>query len=182
MSKQQDMGVNIKARGFVKIVERLTATGEIIGTYGGEDEEIELGEENIVLDQGKTIIIQGFTTPAGAGEYVETIKIGTDVGTTGTVMEPDDPTGNMTELDQTVIYTIPTGNFSVSYPTATSVQFIASIDGATVMAGFPTQPNIIYTSAALYTDAGTAITYKRFPARTISPLISVDITWTLTLN
>lgn len=141
----------------------------------------ELDEKNIVLTQGKSLILQAFGQPGNSAFVVKTIKIGNDTGT-GTILLPTPPTAGMTEADQSVVYTTPDEEFFVTFPTPTSVRFLATINGANVMAEYPSLPNVIYTSASIYTISDQSITYKRFPARTISELISVDITWTITLT
>lgn len=141
----------------------------------------ELDEKNIVLTQGKSLILRAFGEPGHSDYVVKTIKIGNDVGS-GTILAPTPPTANLTEDDQDVVYTTPDEEFFVTFPTATSVRYLATINGANVMAEYPALPNIVYTSASIYTISDQSITYKRFPARTISELISVDITWTITLT
>jgi hypothetical protein len=109
---------------------------------------------------------------------VKTIRLGGDVGS-GTPIEPEQPVSTLTEDSQTVIYTTPDTSMNITYPSLTKVTYNAIIDGASVMALFPAVPNIVYTSAAIITHGGLAIAYKRFPARTISSIISVDVSWTL---
>lgn len=148
-------------------------TGKVVGEYD---------ECNIVFKQGKRFILQAFAQAINSQKTVRTIKIGNDVGAGGTVLSPTPPTANETEAIQTVVYETPVQEFFVSFPNDSSVRFLATINGANVMTGFPTQPNVIYTSASIYTLENKSVTYKRFPARTISSLISVDISWTITLT
>lgn len=173
-------------RGDVHITEREILTDEkgsilydengrpLLGKIVGEFEE-----KNIILDQGRRLFLR-----AASGDInstVKTIKIGKDVGT-GTLLNPQQPVGSLTETAQDVVYTTPEAEFFVTYPTTNSVRYLATINGANVMTGYPTLPNVVYTSASIYTLGGKSITYKRFPARTISSLISVDISWTITLT
>lgn len=140
----------------------------------------EFTEDNLVVSVG----IQGLLQMLGSGgvaKTIDTIKIGQDVGD-GNILEPQDPTLDLTASDQDVLYTIPSGEFFVTYPESNQVRFFGTINGATVMNDFPLQPNVIYTSAALYTLDGEVFSYKRFPARTISNLISIDVSWTITIN
>lgn len=137
-------------------------------------------EKNIVLTQGKGFILRAFADDANSVNTVKTIKIGSDVGT-GTILLPEEPTAALTEADFDEVYETPAPEFFISYPSATSVRFLATINGANVMASYPTQPNVIYTSASIFTNEDKSVTYKRFPARTISALISVDISWTISI-
>lgn len=189
MSKENQMLVSetIGIRGDIDIIERVILTdsegdillnedgspvlGEVVGTYE---------EKNIVLTQGKGIILRAWADALNASSTVKTIKIGSDVGT-GTILAPQEPTADLTEAAQTVVYETPDAEFFVSYPTSNSVRFLATINGANVMSNYPTLPNVIYTSASITTQDDKSVTYKRFPARTISALISVDISWTITL-
>lgn len=162
--------MNIK--GVLKIVTKSNETGEILDTF--ED-------NNVVLTVGKEQILKAMTVLDTNVHRVKTLKIGNDVGATGTVLDPDDATADLTEAAQNPLYEVPNSAFFVTYPSANSVRFNASLNGVDVMSNYPTLPNIIYTSAVLYTFGGTGVAYRRFPARTISSLISVDITWTLTI-
>lgn len=166
----QDLHTNIEVRGHLSMVFRNTKTGEIVDIFD---------EPQIVLTQGKGEIIKAMTVRDTNSHSINTIVIGDDVGT-GTIMVPQAPTTNLTEANQNELYTIPTEEFFIEYPTETSVRFSATINGAAVMALYPSQPNIVYTSATLRNLNGKAICYKRFSGRTISSLISVDVTWTLT--
>ena len=135
-------------------------------------------DNNIVLTSGKSHILKALSVKDTNMYTVKTIRLGSDVGS-GTLIEPEQPVSTLTEDSQTVIYTTPDTSMNITYPSLTKVTYNAIIDGASVMALFPEVPNIVYTSAAIITHGGLAIAYKRFPARTISSIISVDVSWTL---
>lgn len=160
-------------KGILSIKHRDNLTGEIV------DESYE--ELNVVLDQGRTIMLRAFSTSDNTLDTVKTIKIGDDVGA-GDIFEPTPASPSLTEADQNVVYEVPVEEFFVEFPTSGSVRYLATINGADVMSLNPGVANIIYTSAAIYTQGGNAVTFKRFPARTISSLISVEISWTLILT
>lgn len=157
--------------GTYKEIVRDNKTGEVLDVFE---------QKNVVLNQGIQSMWQAMSTTDSNTLVIETIKLGNDVGT-GTVTTPEQPTASYTETDQSVIYEIPFGDVIVSYPNASSVQFFANVNGSLVMNNYPTEPNVVYTSAALYNNAGQAFSYKRFTGRTISADISVDISWTLDL-
>lgn len=146
-------------------------TGVILG---------EFEEKNVVLTQGIRLILEAFARSTNSQSCAKTIKIGNDTGS-GSLLNPQPAVATLTEANQSVLYETPVEEFFVSYPTQNSVRFLATINGPNVMANYPTLPNIVYTSASLYTMSDKSVTYKRFPARTISSLISVDISWTITL-
>lgn len=170
MSKLKD---NMSVVGDFKMTLRNTLTGEVVDTFE---------EKNIVVDQGKDFLLRAFTVKDTNDFVVNTIKIGSDVGVGGTVLVPTLPTETTTEANQTVLYTIPTDEFFITYPAPKQVNFFATINGAAVMALYPTQPNVVYTSAGLYLLNDKVFAYKRFAGRTISNILSIDISWTITIN
>lgn len=161
----------LKIVGAVCITERDIVTGEILGYY--ED-------PNVILGTGKASILRAMSIVDTNVHRVRTIKIGNDVGT-GTILAPQDPTSELLASDQSVLYEVDPVNVNTTYPNQNSVRYSATLNGADVMAAYPALPNIVYTSVVLYTYDNTGVAYKRFPGRTISPLISIDISWTITI-
>lgn len=135
-------------------------------------------ENNIVVNLGKEYLLKAMNTPNTTDYIFKTIKIGNDVGT-GTLLVPEQPTVDYTKDNQDVVYEINPANIVISYPEPKKVNYFTTINGATVMQNYPLVPNIVYTSATIVNGIDGVIAYKRFPARTISALISVDISWTL---
>lgn len=172
MNKKQNNKSTFGIRGVYREVVRDIETGEVIDIY--ED-------DNLVLDGALNYLIRAIGQSGFAASPVSELKLGDDVGT-GTLVQPDDPTGDLTGLDQSVVYSIPSGEFFTEYPQTNQVRFFATVNGATVMANYPNEPNVVYTSAVLYQTNGDAFSYKRFSGRTISNLISIDISWTITLT
>jgi len=168
-------------RGDVEIKEYELAVDENGNTYRTGKLVGEYTEKNVILNQGTRLILESFAEQSKVDSAAKTIKIGNDTGA-GTILNPAPATTNMTEANQNVLYETPVEEFFVSYPTQDSVKFLATINGPAVMSMYPSLPNVIYTSASLYTHSGKSVTYKRFSARTISSLISVDITWTISLT
>jgi hypothetical protein len=162
---------SIKLSGDIQIITKDKETGEIVETFE---------EKNLVVSVGLDQILKSITTKDTNAFVIETISIGDDVGS-GTVMNPEQPSTSYTKNNQSVVYSAPNDLFTISRPTETSVQLYATFDGERVMESYPDSPNIIYTSATIRTVGDEVISYKRFPARTISRLISVDIIWTLNL-
>lgn len=157
--------------GQLSIITKDLKTGEVIDRFD---------EPNVYLEQGKTQILRAFVD--GEDFRIDTINIGSDIGN-GTIMEPEDANKYMSEANQNVVYEVPPETeFYVFYPEYNKVRFTAAISGPNVMAQYPTQPNVVYTSATIRTKDGKAIAYRRFPPRTISELVSVDIIWTITIN
>jgi hypothetical protein len=159
-------------RGDVTIVERCIKTGKVLDT---------VEYKNVVLTQGKGEILRAFSVPLLDTNKVKTIVVGNDVGS-GDLMNPEDPDASYTEANMETVYTVPEEEFFIDFPTDNSVRYRATLNGPAVMILYPNLPNVVYTSASIFTNANKAVTYKRFPARTISALISVEITWTLTIT
>jgi hypothetical protein len=162
------MGSQLSIIGIVKIVER-DLNGNILSEYT---------DNNIVTTLGKQTILKALTTKNSNAFTINTITYGDDYGT-GTVLAPQPPTVDYVTATQTVKYTTAFSNISIVYPNSTSVKFVATVNGANVMALYPSLPNIILTSATLRDENNTTVAVKRFPARTISALTSMDIEWTL---
>ena len=135
-------------------------------------------ENNVVTTEGKTTILRCLTTPNTIDKVIKNIKMGSDVGT-GTLLNPQAATASYTNADQTFVYDIPVEDVSFSYPTPTKMSILGNIDGAKVSLLYPTAPNVLMTSATIRTNDGSIIAAKRFPARTVSGVISLDISWTL---
>lgn len=172
---------SLSVRGDLHITEyELVMDADGNQTRGEKIGEFE--EKNIVLKQGISFILQAAASITNSGKTVSTIKIGNDVGGGGSILNPVMPNEEYTENNQTVVYTVPTEEFFIMYPDDYSVRFLCTIHGNNVMSFYPELPNIIYTSASIYTVEDKSVTYKRFPARTISSLISVDISWTISIH
>lgn len=167
----EEYNENVGVKGTLKMVFTDTRTNEVVDVF--ED-------TNVFLKQGKHAMLNAFTTLNSNDYQVRTIRIGTDVGT-GDVLEPEMPDDEYTEANQAVLYEVPIEEFFIDYPDDESVRFLATVNGVSVMSAFPSQPNVIYTSASLINQSGNAMAYRRFGARTISSFISVDITWTIRL-
>lgn len=162
-------GLNMK--GELQIVTRCNETGKVLDTFI---------DNNVILNVGKEMMLKALTLPDVNLYTVKTLKIGSDVGD-GDVLNPEPAVPELTDANLDALYTVPDNAFDIQYPTVNSVRFNAAISGTDVMANYPEVPNIVYTSAMLETFGGFGIAYKRFPGRTISALISVDITWTITI-
>lgn len=159
--------LNLKFEGELHIVERIRETGEVCG---------EFHEHNVITDEGLEVILDAISSGAGSENAVETISIGTDIGD-GTILNPESPTTATTAADHDGIFVVPDGDFFIDRNVSNEVRFFASVDGEQVMSLFPSEANIIYTSAMLRSGNNRAVAYRRFPARTISRAISVDINW-----
>jgi hypothetical protein len=154
--------------GIVKIIEK-DLNGNILSEYT---------DNNIVTTLGKQTILKALTTKNSNAFTINSMTYGDDYGT-GTVLAPQPPVVDYVTANQTAKYTTAFSNISIVYPNETSVKFVATVNGADVMALYPSLPNIIFTSATLRDENNITVAAKRFPARTISTLTNMDIEWTL---
>lgn len=157
--------------GVYEEVVRDIKTGEVIETFK---------EDNIVVDDGLDFIVTRLSTENTDSLILSSIKLGDDTGT-GSVINPEMPTATYNSSNQNVIYEVPNAEISIDNPEPGALRFFATVNGATVMESFPNDPNVVYTSATLRTVSDSVFSYKRFAGRTISALVSVDISWTIKL-
>lgn len=155
--------------GVYREVVRNTETGEIVDTFE---------EKNVITDYAYNLLIRLISESGQAPSIIQTLSIGTDVGS-GTSVTPEQPTSAITMADHTQLYQVPNANFLHRFPTGRSVEFYGTIVGTDVMALFPSQTSVVYNSAVLVTADNNAFSYKRFSGRTISDILSVEISWTI---
>lgn len=160
----------------IEIISRLT--GEVINTYGPSP--------NMVLDQGASLLWQRVSKVDSNDAFrFSTIGIGTDYGddTLWSTFNPEPPSREMDETDQTAIYFTPKENMVYKHPSKNVIQVVGLIDGVQAMQqSFPNQFDAEFTSATLRTGNNKAFAYKRFPARYITRDVDVRIIWTLTMQ
>jgi hypothetical protein len=168
----------MELEAFMKINGHITMT--VKDKQSGEILEV-FDDKNLVTTIGMDQILKSITVKDTNNFVIDTISIGDDIGS-GTVMNPEQPSLTYTKNNQNVVYSVPSDLFSITRPSLTTVQLHATFDGERVMESYPDSPNLIYTSATIRTVGGEIISFKRFPARTISRLISVDVIWTLILS
>ena len=153
-------------------------TGEVIDRYGPSP--------NMILDQGASLLWSRISDVDSNDAYkFSTIGIGTDYGDDSlwSSFNPEPPSRDMDETDQTAIYFTPESNTTYKYPGQNVIQVIGLIDGVQAMQqSFPTQFDAEFTSATLRTGNNKAFAYKRFPSRYITRDVDIRIIWTLTMQ
>lgn len=168
MTKMNNIA-GLQFEGELHIVERDKVTGEIVD---------EFHEKNVITNEGLEVILDAISIGSGPSNAVQTIVIGKDIGN-GTILNPQPPTVNTTATDHDLVFAVPDGDFFTDRGVSSEVRFFASVDGEQVMSLFPSEANVIYTSAMLRSGNNRSIAYRRFPARTVSRAISVDINWVI---
>lgn len=160
-------------KGRVEMTFRNKETGEVFDEIG----------DNLVVNIGMEQIIRAFTveTPAaGPLQYtLQSFRIGDDIGPSNQPLNPDPVTGDFTASNQNVVYTVDYSDISVSYPNYYSTELTLVLDGDRVMAQYPNDVDLRFSSAALYSGGNEVFAYRRFRSRAITREISVDVKWTL---
>lgn len=163
-------------KGSLEFVFRDKKTGEIL------DKDT---DHNIVTNIGMSQILRAITTPAPTGGslmYVlQNFRIGSDIGT-GTLLAPEPAAAGYTALDQNPVYTVPHADLTITYPNYYTTEVVLVLDGDTIMANYPNEVDLRFSSAALYSGQDEVFAYRRFQTRTISREIVIDVKWTLYFN
>lgn len=143
--------------------------------------------ETVVYSEGNKIAKTGFQSileavtnrnqyPFGFGG----IFLGDDIGN-GTVEVPEPPTEDIVASDQSVTYPVLSEDTFIDYPAFNKLRFTAIIDGSELQR-VSTDARLMFTSASIRNSRGEIVAYKRFPGRSVSPLITLNIRWTLTIE
>lgn len=152
----------------------------------------ETGERTVVFDEDNVITLQGFseimkriTFPTDnteiEGSYIYNIVLGDDIGT-GTVFEPQAATSSLTETSQSVVYSIPREDINFNYVNSQTLELGTVLDGTAILnANFPTEVDMRYTSATVRYQNGKVFSYKRFPVRSLSRLVDIEIVWRISI-
>lgn len=161
-----------KLGGHLKITEICQLTGK---------EMVVFDDKNVVTDAGFATFFQRATQNTG-GSYLYNIVLGDDYGS-GDLLNPEPASASYTQADQNDVYEIPNSDITFTYPTTNVVRLETTLDGTYIMDTFyPSETELQYTSATTRFQNGSVFSYKRFPVRSISRLVSIQIVWTITIN
>jgi len=155
-------------------------TGEI------KSSETIFDEDNVITNEGLAEAMKRLTFPDGDSNavdaYVYNIVLGDDVGT-GTLLDPQIAVSSLKSTDQSVVYEIPNSDISFTYTTSTELKLGTMLNGTSILdTYFPNDVDMRYTSATIRLKNGKSLSYKRFPVRSLSRLVDIEIIWTLTLE
>lgn len=158
--------------GKVKMVFTDKKTGDIIETY--ED-------NNLFINLGRNAFLRAISTPGSTDHIINALNFGTDFGDPNEwdIFDPEPPALDFTSANQDVIFTISTPALQVTNVAFDRVRFSTVLDGGDVLDLFPGAIDVRYSSLTLTTGNGDPVVYKRFPVKSISRLVSVDVTWDL---
>lgn len=156
---------NSRIKGSLSIMTTDKRTGEILDHYA---------DSNVVVLDHRKIFVKLINQ--GLENYrVNRYKIGDDVGS-GTESDPEPADETFTAVDQNVLYNTTEG-IQVSHSGDLLTIYNIFINGEDVMEEHPTEDSISFTSIGLYSNNEILFSYKRFPARTITSTLNINILW-----
>lgn len=160
-------------KGKLELTSRDKITGEVL------DHEV---DDNVFLQVGMAAMLRAITVPAPAGGQLEhilqTFSIGNDIGS-GTLLVPEPAVSTYTAANQNIVYSAEHADLTINYPNYYTTEVVLVLDGDAVMAQYPGEVDLRFSSAAMYTGGGVPFCYRRFQTRTITREIVIDVKWTL---
>lgn len=142
--------------------DSITVSGSI--NNDGEYTVSTVTDTTLTLDVGDTLT-------------AETGTVGVDI-TRGTLDNPSAPLDTYDETTMDILFDAPYA-LNKGYADSITATFNVTIKGADVLALYPGDTSKILTSAALHTGNGNVFSYKRFPQKSISALVDINISWNI---
>lgn len=160
--------------GHLKIETIEKETGKIIDVF--ED-------KNLFLDLGKTDVVRGLGDVT-TNYTVKDIRFGDDFGDPEiyTIFDPEPAQLNFNSTTQNVLFTITRPELQASYPNFDTVEFACLLDGDVILDQFPGAVDVRYTSIGLYNQIDDPIAYRRVSVRSLSRLVSINVSWSLSFT
>lgn len=164
-------------QGILTIREICKSTGQIIDEYV---------DNNVITLQGINTLFLRMSLPDNDTTMkLSRFKIGIDYGenedlSSGwTMLNPKPAQKTYTSLNQFVVYEVPESDMIFDYPDSNTLQAATLLDGKYILDSFfPGEVDLRYTSATFRFANETTFSYKRFPVRSLSRLIDVQLVWT----
>lgn len=164
---------NLHMNGRLKIREKDKQTGTILNE--------EFSEPNVVTVQGASIFLARATQNTG-GSFINTIFLGDDVGN-GNLLNPDPAEEYFTGSVQQIVYQVPSSDITITYPDPFTFEVATVLDGTSILENnFPFDIDMRFSSATIRFANGDAFAYKRFPVRSLSRLVDIELIWTVSLK
>lgn len=163
--------------GFITIREICKLTRDVLFEYE---------EENVITEQGiNTLFLRMVLPDVENTMKLSRFKLGIDFGveednnSTWNVLDPKPAQKHYTSLNQFTVYDVPEADMVFDYPDENTFQAATLLDGKYILDTFYTDDvDMRYTSATLRFFNETTFSYKRFPVRSLSRMIDVQIIWT----
>lgn len=153
-------------------------TGNIVDEYS---------DRNVVTVSGMGYMWQRLSKKSGSLPFkFDHFTFGSDTGAASggpwDEFLPKPAENTYTKSNQTVIYEDDPANLVDTYPEPNTLQLSSLLDGQFILDNyFPSETEVIYNSATLRFANDEVFSYKRFPVRTISRLLDVQVIWEFTL-
>lgn len=164
-------------RGILTIKEFSKETGELLDQYT---------DENVITEQGiNTLFLRMALNDPDINMRFDHFTLGIDFGQEEDaaggwgMLNPKPAEKRYTSLNQYSVYNVPYSDMVFDYPASNTFQAATLLDGKYILDTFyPDDVDMRYTSATFRFVNNTTFSYKRFPVRSLSRLIDVQIIWT----
>lgn len=163
--------------GVLTIREICKSTGSVLSEYV---------DENVVTELGiNTMFLRAFMDDPDETMKLSNFFLGIDTGAEEDnaggwdIFNPRPAQPYYTSLNQFSVYEVPESDMVIDYPSQNTLQAGTLLDGEFILnTFFPDAVDLRYTSATFRFANDTTFSYKRFPIRSLSRLIDVQIVWT----
>ena len=164
--------------GVITIRTLSKETGEVLD---------EFVDNNVVTFNGMEKLWERASSSANAaGNKLSYFVLGSDYGFEEggdwSTFAPKPANKEYDKDNQIDFYTDNPDNTAFTYPSDTEMQVGTILDGTYIINNFfPDETIVFYNSATLRFGDGTVFAYKRFPVRSITKVVDVQISWKFTL-
>lgn len=166
------MNTNSQVHGYFEMKVFKHGTDELVDHYY---------EHNVITNEGLSLLWRRFVDLDNSDRTLYTFFLGDDYGnpTQYSLLDPEPENTSLTKDDQSIVYRVEEDDMVVSYPSASSIQFSTLLDGDVILdTYFPGLVDMRYCSATMRFRDLTTFSYKRFPVRSLSRLIDIQVIWT----
>lgn len=165
---------NIDLNGHLQIRAKDAMSGDIIYSEAFDD-------HNVITSKGASIFLDRVTKSAEAA-YITTIYLGDDVGN-GNLLNPEEEKESYTNINQNIVYQIPVSDITLTYPDPFTFELATVLNGTAILDSmFPTDIDMRFTSATIRFSDDEVFAYKRFPVRSLSRLVDIELVWTVSFK
>ena len=171
---RQRGGIN----GVVTIRTISKETGEVLD---------EFVDNNVVTTVGMEHLWKRVSDSQDANNYtLQYFVLGSDYGVEEggdwSMFAPKPAKKEYTKDNQIILYEDDPANTAFAYPSDTELQVGTILDGSYIINNFFSSETVIfYNSATIRFGDGTVFSFKRFPVRSITKVVDVQISWKFTL-
>lgn len=166
---------DLPLNGHLRIREKDALSGMIL-------HEKNFDEHNVITLMGISKFIERTTQGNTGTSWIETIYLGDDVGS-GNLLNPEEEKDTFTGATQHIVYEVPINSISITYPDPFTFEVSTVLNGTNILdSNFPGDIELRFTSASVRFSDGDVFSYKRFPVRSLSRLVDIELNWTISFN